>query len=60
MICSANRYNIYKIKENEMGKERCTVWRKNSIQVLMRKPGGKKPPERPRPRWEISIKIYHK
>jgi hypothetical protein len=42
MICSAYLYNhIYKVKENEMGKEHGTAGRKRIIQSLMRKHGGK-------------------
>jgi hypothetical protein len=50
----------YKIKENEMGKERGTAGRKICHSRFNEETWRKKPPERPRHRWEIGIKIYHK
>jgi len=34
--------------------------RRGAYRVLVGKPEGKRPPGRPRRRWEYSIKMYHR
>jgi hypothetical protein len=36
------------------------AWEKNIYKVLMRKPKGKRPLERPRRRWEDGIRMDHR
>jgi hypothetical protein len=36
----------------------CVVEKKNMYRIFMRKPDGKRPHGRPRPRWDDSVKVY--
>jgi hypothetical protein len=53
-------YSGDEIKKNEMGRA-CSMYgaRRGAYRVLVRKPEGRKPLERPRCRWEDIIKMAH-
>jgi hypothetical protein len=57
-VVERHAYSGDQIKKNEMGEACSTYWgRRGLYKVLVGKPEGKGPLERPRRRWEDNIKM---